>query len=166
MPKRPNRAGLRSLSPAAIVFALLVVATVAAFAWAQRVKRDPLVVDRVHFVSPPVSPNQKDRVHSFTPNGDCQRDTIRISFRTTVSDDGNVQIIKPGGKVVLTLARETFLKRYTVHTYLWDGRQRGGGTAPPGRYKLRVTLLGEDRVLVLPGAIKLHKAPPAKAGNC
>jgi len=166
MPKRPNRAGRRSLSPAAVVFALLVLATVAAFAWAQRVKRDPLVVDRVHFVSPPVSPNKEERVHSFTPNGDCQRDTIRISFRTTVSDDGNVQIIKPGGKVVLTLARETFLKRYTVHTYLWDGRQRGGGTAPPGRYKLRVTLLGEDRVLVLPGAIKLHKAPPAKAGNC
>ena len=164
MPKRPNRAG--SLSPAAVVFALLVLATVAAFAYAQRLKRDPLVVDRVHFVSPPVSPNTEERVHSFTPNGDCQRDTIRISFRTTVSDTGNVQIVKPGGKVVLTLAREEFLKRYTIHTYVWDGRQRGGGTAPPGRYKLRVTLLGEDRVLVLPGAIKLHDVPPEPGRVC
>lgn len=161
MPKWPNRAGAHPLSPAAIVFALLVLATVAAFAYAQRVKRNPLVVDRVHFVSPPVSRIPEKRVHSFTPNGDCRRDLIRISFRTTVSDTGNVQIIKPGGKVVFTLAREAFLKRYTVHTYFWDGRQRGGGIAPPGRYKLRVTLLGEDRVLVLPGAIKLHEAPPA-----
>lgn len=166
MPKRRNRFELRALSPAAIAFALLVLATVAAFAWAQRVKRDPLVVDRAHFVSPPVSPDPEERVHSFTPNGDCRRDLIRISFRTTVSDHGNVQIVKPGGRVVLTLAREAFLKRYTIHTYFWDGRQRGGGTAPPGRYKLRVTLLGEGRVLVVPGAIKLHRAPPRKASTC
>ena len=155
MPKRPNR----SLSAAAVVFALLVLATVAAFAWAQRVKRDPLVVDRVHFVSPPVSQDPDKRVHSFTPNGDCQRDTIRIRFRTTVSDDANVQIIKPGGRLVLTLAREAFLKRYTYHVYLWNGYGRNEALAPPGRYKLRVTLLGEDRVLVLPGSIRLHPAP-------
>ncbi len=154
-----SQAGLRSLSPAAVVFALLVLATVAAFAWAQRVKRDPLVVDRVHFVSPPVSPDPDKRVHSFTPNGDCKRDTIRIRFRTTVSDEANVQIVKPGGKLVLTLAREAFLKRYTYHVYLWNGYGRNEALAPPGRYKLRVTLLGQDRVLVLPGSIRLHPAP-------
>ena len=54
-------------------------------------------------------------------------------------------MIKPGGRVVVTLARDRFLKRYHFHTYYWDGRQRGGGTAPPGRYKLRVKLLGQDR---------------------
>ena len=37
----------RKVDAAAVVFALLVVATLAAFAYAQRVKRDPLVVDRV-----------------------------------------------------------------------------------------------------------------------
>jgi hypothetical protein len=165
MPKRRNR-GLAGLSPAAIVFALLVLATLGAFAYAQRLKRDPLVVDKVHFVAPPVSPNPDQRVHSLTPNGDCRRDTIRISFRTTVSDEGTVQIVKPGGKVVITLAREQFLKRYTIHTYLWDGRQRGGGTARPGRYKLRVKLLGEGRTLVLQGAIKVHRAPHRKASAC
>lgn len=154
MPKRRNR-GAGRLSPAAVVFALLVLATLAAFAYAQRVKRDPLLVDKVTF--------GVDNVGVFTPNGDCRNDRIRIRFRTTVSDDGNVQIVKPGGRVVVTLAREVFLKRYRFHTYYWDGRQRGGGTAPPGRYKLRVTLLGEDRVLVTPGAIKLHR-PPQKPG--
>lgn len=158
MPKRPNRAGARSLSPAAVVFALLVLATLAAFAWAQRVKRDPLVVDKVTFGI--------DNAATFTPNGDCRNDKIRIRFRTTVSDDGTVQIVKPGGKVVVTLARETFLKRYTFHTFYWDGRQRGGGTAPAGRYKLRVELLGEGRTLVTPGTIHLHDVPPKPGRTC
>ncbi|HEX2392670.1 MAG TPA: hypothetical protein VHI77_07105 [Solirubrobacterales bacterium] len=150
---------------AALVFALLVLATVAAFAWAQRVKRDPLVLDRVTFVAvPALHPSQP--VHSFTPNGDCRYDRMRIRFRTTVSDRGTVQVIKPGGRVVVTVARDRFLKRYRFHTFFWDGRQRGGGTARPGRYKLRVRLLGEERVLVTPGAIKLHRARRGVGGRC
>ncbi len=165
MPKRPN-SGRRSLSPAAVVFALLVLATLAAFAYAQRLKRDPLVVDKVSFVAAPVPANPEHRVHNFTPNGDCRNDQLRVRFRTTVSDDANVQIVKPGGKVVVTLAREEFLKRYHFHTFYWDGRQRDGGIARRGRYKLRVTLLGEDRVLVLPGTIHLHDVPPQPGRLC
>ena len=163
MPKRPNdRQG--PLSPAAVVFALLVLATVGAFAYSQRVKRDPLVLDRVTFVAAPRAKGAK-AVHSFTPNGDCRNDKIRIRFRTTVSDDGTVQVIKPGGRVVFTLARGQLLKRYSFHTYYWDGRQRGGGTARPGRYKLRVRL-GSDRVLVTPGVISLHPAPEKAKSSC
>jgi hypothetical protein len=163
MPKRWNdRPGL--LSPSAIVFALLVLATLAAFAYSQRVKRDPLVLDRVTFVAAPRAKGAT-AVHSFTPNGDCRNDKIRIRFRTTVSDDGTVQVIKPGGRVVVTLARDRFLKRYTFHTFYWDGRKRGGGTARSGRYKLRVRL-GSDRVLVTPGVISLHPAPKGDKSRC
>lgn len=156
----------RRVSPAAVVFAILVLATVAAFGWAQRLKRDPLVLDKARFVAVPVADPAKPRVHAFTPDGDCRFDRIRIRFRTTVSDDGTVQVIKPGGRVVITLARDEFLKRYTFHTFYWDGRQRGGGTAPAGRYKLRVKLLGEDRTLVPPGTIKLHRSTTGKASAC
>ncbi len=152
MPKSRNSAAAR-LSPAAIVFALLVLATLGAFAYAQRVKRDPLLVDRVTF-------GTEGEHDSFTPNGDCRNDTIRIRFRTTVSDDANVLIVKPSGHLVWALAREAFLKRYHFHTYYWNGIERGGGAAPAGRYKVRVTLLGKDRVLVLPGTIHLHRVPP------
>ncbi len=76
-----------------------------------------------------------------------------------------MQVIKPGGRVVVTLARDTFLKRYAFHTFYWDGRQRGGGTAPPGRYKLRVRL-GSERTLVTPGAIKLHRAHKRAKAHC
>jgi hypothetical protein len=163
MPKRRNDPRGR-FSPAAVVFALLVLATLAAFAYSQRVKRDPIVLDKVSFVGAPVL-EPKDPVHSFTPNGDCVYDRVRIRFRTTISDDGTVQVIKPGGRVVVTLDRDTFLKRYTFHTYYWDGRQRGGGTARPGRYKLRVRL-GSERTLVTPGVIRLHRSPKKAKSRC
>jgi len=144
MPRRPANA-------AAVVFALLVVATVAAFAYSQRLKRDPLVLDRVTFGTP--------ASRSFIPNGDCRLDRIRIRFRVTRSDRATVQVVKPGGKLVVTLARDRFLKRYRFFTFYWDGRSRIDGRAPPGRYKLRVKLLDQDRVLVPPGVMRLHKGP-------
>ena len=157
----PRRRG----SPAALVFALLVLATVAAFGWAQRLKRDPLVLDRVTFVAVPVL-HPKNPVHSFTPNRDCRYDEVRIKFRVTQSDAATVQVVKPGGRVVITLTRDKFLKRYHYFSFNWDGRQRGGGIALPGRYKLRVKLLGQERNLVPPGVIRLHRAPDQPGGKC
>jgi hypothetical protein len=148
----------RRASFAGVVFALLVVATLAAFAWSQRLKRDPLVLDRVSFGTP--------ARHAFTPNGDCRHDRIRIRFRMTQSDLADVQIVKPGGKLVVTLARDEFLKRYTFFTYYWDGRMRGGGIAEPGRYKLRVKLLEKDRTLVPGGVMKLHRAARRPTEGC
>ena len=159
MPRRlPSLAGF--------VFALLVIATIAAFAWSQRLKRDPLVLDKVSFVAVPVLHPKKPVHDKFTPNRDCRYDRIRIRFRTTRSDDGIVQIVKPGGRVVVTLARDRFLKRYHFHTYYWSGNQRGGGAAEPGRYKLRVKLLGQGRTLVPPGTIHLHRAPRNPLKGC
>ncbi len=158
-PPAPTRA-------AAIAFALLVLATIAAFAYAQRVKRDPLVLDKVTFVGVPRHKGEPLKPGVFTPNGDCRKDRMRIRFRTTVSDQGTVQIIKPGGRLILTLARDEFLKRYHFHTFFWNGRRRGDGKAAAGRYKLRVKLLGEDRTLVPPGTIKLHRSPRQTTSAC
>lgn len=151
---------------AGLVFALLVLATLAAFAWSQRLKRDPLVLDRVTFVAVPRLHPKAPPVRGFTPNGDCRYDRIRIRFRTTQSDRGTVQVVKPGGGLVITLARDTYLKRYRFHTFYWDGRSRDDGIGPPGRYKLRVKLLGQDRVLVPPGVMKLHRAERNPRANC
>ena len=54
----------RKVDAAAVVFALLVVATVAAFAYAQRVKRDPLLVDRVG-----IGNEEVERLHARRANG-------------------------------------------------------------------------------------------------
>ncbi len=150
---------------AGLVFALLVLATLAAFAYSQRLKRDPLVLDRVTFLPVPRLHPHAPPVRGFTPNGDCRYDRMRIRFRVTQSDDATVQVVKPGGKLVLTLARERYLKRYHFFTFYWDGRTRNDGIAPPGRYKLRVKLLGQDRVLVPPGTIRLHRAEHRAGGG-
>jgi len=167
MPRRPNR-GRATLptSAAAVAFALLVVATVAAFAWAQRVKRDPLVIDRVKIGTNVKTKTGTKPLQSFTPNGDCRHDKIPIRFRTTITDRGTVQVVKPNGHVMLTLARDVPLRRYTFHTFWWDGSKRGGGKAPPGRYKVRVKLLGEGRTLVPAGAIHLHKPTTKQPSAC
>jgi hypothetical protein len=145
-------------SVGAVVFALLVLATLAAFAWSQRLKRDPLVLDRVTFGKP--------KSRAFTPNGDCRFDSIRIRFRVTRSDRAHVQIVKPGGKLIVTLARDTYLKRYRFSTFYWDGRIRNDGIAPPGRYKLRIKLLDQDRTLVPGGVMRLHEARREPGRDC
>ncbi len=148
----------RSANAAAVVFGLLLLATIAAFAWSQRLKRDPLVLDHVTFGTA--------ASRSFTPNGDCRFDRIRIRFRVTRSDLGTVQVVKPGGKLVVTLSRDRFLKRYRFFTLYWDGRSRLKGPAPAGRYKLRVKLMEQDRTLVPPGLMRLHRAPRNPAQGC
>jgi hypothetical protein len=142
--------GKRGPSAAAIVFALLVLATVGAFAYAQRVKRDPLVLDRVTF--------GRADVNYFAPASGCEPTHMRIRFRMTQSDHATVQVIRPRGRVVKTLARDEFLKRYHFFTYFWNGRWPNGAFAPPGRYKLRVTLHDEDRTLIPPGYMKVRSA--------
>lgn len=141
----------RKVDLAAVVFALLVVATLAAFAYAQRVKRDPLVLDRVG-----IGPKKSN---AFSPP--CER--IKLKFRTTTSNDGTVEVIRPGGEIVAKLARHTFLKRYTFHTFFWDGKNEDGVVQPSGRYKLRVILEDEGRSLTVPGAIRLQKK---SRGSC
>ncbi|HEY0279839.1 MAG TPA: FlgD immunoglobulin-like domain containing protein [Solirubrobacterales bacterium] len=136
----------RKADAAAVVFALLVVATVAAFAYAQRVKRDPQIVDRF-------GPKSK----SFTPKGECHR-RVKFKFRTTTTNDhGTVEIIRPGGEIVSVLAKKQFLKRYTFHEFHWDGTNEDGVVQPPGRYRVRVLLEDEGRELTLPGPIRLQR---------
>lgn len=156
----------RRVSFAAVVFALLVVFTIGAFAWSQRLKRDPLVLDKVSFRAVPYADPDDEPVRAFTPNDDCRFDSVRIRFRMTRSDRANVQVVKPGGKLVVTLARGVYLKRYRFHTFYWDGRQREVGMATPGRYKLRVKMLDEDRTLVPGGVMRLHEAPSRPTRDC
>jgi len=148
----------RRASFAAVVFALLLLATIGAFAWSQHLKRDPLVLDRVTFGTP--------ASRAFTPNRDCRFDRIRIRFRVTRSDRANVQVVRPGGRLVVTLGRDIYLKRYRFFTFYWDGRVRDDGVAPPGRYKLRVKLLGQDRVLVPGGVMRLHRSRRDPTHGC
>jgi hypothetical protein len=146
---------IRYLAP--VVVGLLVVATIGAFAHAQRLKREPLILDRVSF-------GTRETHGAFTPNRDCVNDHGRIRFRITRSDRANVEIVDPDGHLVRVLARDRFLKRYRFFVFHWNGRTEAGGLARPGRYKLELVLLGEDRELTPGGGLRLHRAPPQPSG--
>lgn len=147
------------LAPLTVV--LLGIATILAFGYSQRLKREPLVVDRVEYRVP----GAKQRETVFSPNGDCRRERIRIVFRTTRTDQADVEIIGPAGKVARTLATDLYVKRYRFHKFFWDGRRDNGRVSGAGRYRVRITLINQDRVLVLPGKIRLHSYEPRKS-NC
>ena len=147
-----------------MVIAVLFILTAAAFVYSQRLKREPLVIDRVDFValgSPPDRPGS----NLFSPNGDCRLDRMGIYFRTTKSDRMDVEILDGEGRSVRTLAADRFFKRYREHRLVWDGRTDDGRVAPTGRYGVQATMLGLDRVLELPGRIRLRDFVPPDS-NC
>jgi hypothetical protein len=148
----------RRVSAAGLVFALLVLATVAAFAFSQRLKRDPLVLDHVTLSTA--------AGRAFMPSGSCPSGPERIHFRVTHSDYATVQVIRPRGGLVFTLARNRYLPGYHFFSFYWDGRGLDGAIASPGRYKLRVKLLVQERNLVLPGTIRLRLRPPSATAGC
>ena len=145
---------------APIAIGLLFVATVAAFGWSQRLKREPLVIDRVEFVA---AGNPEFKPTVFSPNGDCRRDTIAINFRTTKSDTASVEIMGPNGHPIRELESDRFFKRYREHSLIWDGKKDNGRVPQTERYRVRVTMKDLDRVLYLPGKIRLRKFVPTSS---
>ena len=161
--EQPRRTANRVLAPA--VFALLVLATVAAFAYAQRLKREPLILDKVVF-SPLVAGETV-----ITPNGDRRGEFARVRFRLTRSDPGVVQmidkddrpvraftvkILSEKGRVTAKLPPGSELPAFKTFGFRWNGRSGGGRPVPTGPYRLRVRLLDEDRTLVPGGRIRVH----------
>ena len=142
----------------AVIFGLLVIAVLGAFAYAQKRKGEPLILDRVVFGYP-----NKPLGNAFTPNGDGCADRGRIRFRVTVSDHGDVQIVTPSERLVRTLAADLELPSYTFFEFNWDGQNGRGKPAPAGRYKLRVVLSEQDRELTTRGRLFLHRVPPRRS---
>lgn len=136
----------RRASAAGLVFALLVLATVAAFAWSQRLKRAPLVLDNVSFTAVRAP---------LRPASGCPRERIR--FRVTRSDQATIEVLGPDGRLVRTLARDRYLAAYHFFSFYWDGEGRRGEIVPPGHYRVRVELLGQERNLLLSETIRLHR---------
>ena len=153
-PELPGRS--RWLAP--ITVGLLFVLTIAAFGISQRLKREPLVIDRVTYRAIGAGENDPKRT-VFSPNGDCRRDLMIIRFRTTKSDRADVEIIGQGGGPVRMLAEDRFFKRYREHQLIWDGRKDNGNIPQTNDFRVRVTMRGLDRVLYLPGRIRLHSFP-------
>jgi len=133
-----------------IVFAVLVVACLFAFFLTQRLKHTPTTLQRFQ-LTPRFSPG------SATPE-DRQE---RLSFKLANADRVAVSIIDSRGNTAATLVRNYAVARYKQFSLRWNGRRgtahryehllsanghktlvplNRGALAPPGEYRVRVTL--------------------------
>ncbi len=136
------------LSPAAIVFAGLVVATIGAFFVTTRLKRSAPVVQTMTY----------DR--HFSPNGDGVQDSVTFPLRLRRTDDATVSIVTRDGSLVRTLVEDLTLHRNSRYRFRWDGRTSAGRIAPDGEYRVRVSLRRQGRVVVSPRKIFVKTVPP------
>jgi hypothetical protein len=140
-----------------VIFALLVVATFAAFFVAQRLKNAPGVIQQLK-----IDTNGKGS-QIFSPNRDGRRDRVRFSLLLKKADHVTLTIVDTDGDPVRTLVDDRPLRAYQrlgLPGIPWDGRDGDGRMAPDGRYRLRITLRDQGRAVVYPTSILKDTQPP------
>ena len=109
-----------------------MVGTVGALSINQKLRREGTVARGIKF----------ERVEG----GDGAR-RVKVSFHLEKSDDVEVAVVEADGELVRVLAPSSRLEGDdTKHIFFWDLRDEDGAAAPPGRYRLRLTLEDVDRV--------------------
>jgi hypothetical protein len=148
-----------------IVFALLVVACFAAFFLTQRLKHTPTAVQSF------------ERTPTFSPAAPPPLGLEQISFKLAQADKVTVAIIDSRGNVVATLVRDHPVARYKQFSLRWNGRRgtarrystqrtphgrailvpiNQGALAPPGEYRVRVSLRQQGRTVLSPWSFTLE----------
>jgi flagellar hook assembly protein FlgD len=129
-------------------FALLVVATFAAFFVVQRIKRQPPTVR--HAVITPL----------FSPNGDGRLERAAASFVLERGDTVTVRVINDHGDVVRTLIANRPLAANRRLAVRWNGRDDTGRRVPDGIYRYRVNLQDQGRAVLLPRGVRIDTSRP------
>jgi hypothetical protein len=131
------------------VFALLVVATIAAFFVTQQLKSEfPLVI---RFSAKP---------KHFSPNADRYRDVTRVGFDLSEPARVTFSIMDGEGNEVRRLADDRELAGDAKHRFRWDGRDDDGLPVPDGVYRMRVVRRDEGRVIDSSKRIRVDREPP------
>jgi len=132
-----------------LVFAVLVVATIAAFFVTQQLKGEfPLVI---RFAAKPAF---------ISPNGDGKRDTSGVGFDLSESAEVTFSIVDSEGNEVRRIVDAEQRAGDTKHRFRWDGRSDEGVPVPDGRYTMRVIRRDESRVINSSKVITVDTAPP------
>jgi hypothetical protein len=130
----------------ALLFAALFVAVMAVAALTLRARSPDLMLEVTRLPQ------------TLSPNGDGDHDEAVIGF--FVRDDepnATVQIVGRNLRVVRTLDADADLRENEPVTYVWGGDNEHGGSAPPGRYRLRVVMPSHDRDVVFPRQFDLKR---------
>jgi N,N-dimethylformamidase beta subunit-like protein/flagellar hook capping protein FlgD len=131
------------------VFAVLVVATIAAFFTTQQLKGEfPLVI---RFATKPAH---------FSPNGDDYRDTTQVGFDLSEPASVTFMVVDSEGNEVRRIVNERRLAGDAKHRFRWDGRDDDGELVEDGTYRMRVVRRDESRVIDSVKKITVDRDPP------
>jgi hypothetical protein len=131
------------------VFALLVVATIAAFFVTQQLKSEDALVLR--FAAKP---------QQFSPNGDDTRDRSEVGFDLSRPATVSFYVLDGEGNEIRQVVDDRALAGDTKHRFTWDGRDDDGVPVPDGFYRMRVVQRSEGRVINSSKRIKVDRRPP------
>ena len=129
-------------------FALLVVATFAAFFVAQRLKASPAVVGEFR------------RTPFFSPNSDGRFDRATVRFEIRKRDRVTLAVVDADGDEVRELMASRTVLPYREVRAKWDGRDDDGARVQDGTYRYRITLPDQGRNVVMPEAVRLDTTAP------
>jgi hypothetical protein len=131
------------------VFALLVVATIAAFFVTQQLKSEfPLVI---RFAAVP---------KQFSPNGDGTRDVTEVGFDLSEPATVSFYVVDREGNDVRRIVDSQPLAGDAKHRFRWNGRDDDGRRVPDGVYRLRVVQRAEGRIINSAKRIRVDRVPP------
>jgi hypothetical protein len=133
---------------AGAAFALLVVATFAAFFVAQRLKASPAVVGEFR------------RTPFFSPNSDGRFDRATVRFEIRERDRVTLAVVDADGDEVRELMGGRTVLPYREVRARWDGRDDDGERVQDGTYRYRITLPDQGRNVVMPESVRLDTTAP------
>ncbi|MDQ3867602.1 MAG: hypothetical protein M3304_12385 [Actinomycetota bacterium] len=136
----------RRLAVGALVF-LLLVATAAAFAVAERLK-----LERA-----PVTGPRFERL--LAPTCACEHATATLRIRLREPETIDASMVDARGERVRTLAAALPRPRGSTR-FTWDGRDDEGNVVSDGRYRLRLDLREDERSIVIPTPVRVDATPP------
>ena len=129
----------------AILFFVLLAATLAAAVLVVRARTPDLVLEVTRW---------KPCTRELSPARPGNPGRVRVTFFVRESDDhALVRIVDSAERTVRTLDADRPLVAEEKVRYYWDGSTDAGKRAPPGLYRLGVTLPAHDRVMVWPRRI-------------
>jgi hypothetical protein len=151
---------------ARVVFAALVVACFAAFAITQRLKHTPTAVQSFEMTTafhPTRTPAASCRGRVPRSLVDASKRIEYLSFKLAQADEVTVAIVDSAGDDVATIVRDLPAERYKQLSLCWDGHRgptQSGRLAPPGEYRLRVSLRRQNRTVYSPRSFTLEARRP------
>ncbi|MDQ4018861.1 MAG: hypothetical protein M3188_03375 [Actinomycetota bacterium] len=125
----------------------LLLATVAAFALAERLKleRSPVTAPRF--------------TRLIGPECGCEKARADLRVRLRQADRVTAMIVGEDGEEVRRLATRLERPRGRVR-FVWDGRDGAGKPAADGLYRLRLELERADRTITIPTPVRVDGTPP------